>query len=72
MQLSEVEIRFLIWAVLSMIAVFCFIGAIGVNALVKMAKDLTDIKISVKELATKHDAIEKRISRLENKVYDEK
>lgn len=70
MNLTENETRFLIWAILALIGVFGFIGALGVNALIKMGKDLTEIKIAVKEVATKHDEIEKRVNRLESLVYD--
>jgi len=72
MHLSENETRFLIWACLTMFGGFCFIGALGVKALIKMGKDLTEIKISVKEVATKHDATESRVTRLEKFIYDEK
>lgn len=65
MTLTANETSFLIWAVLGLIGVLGFIGALGVNALIKMGKDLNDIKISLKEVATKHDELDRRVNRLE-------
>jgi len=70
MNLTENETRFVLWAVISMIGLFCFIGALGVKALINMAKDLTEIKLAVNTVAMKHDETEKRVTRLENHVYE--
>jgi len=53
-----------------MMAVLGFIGALGVKALINMGKDLNEIKVAVKEVATKHDEIEKRVTLLEKHVFD--
>lgn len=53
-----------------MVTVLGFIGALGVKALMSMGKDLNEIKVAVKEVATKHDETEKRVTRLENHVFD--
>lgn len=64
------ETHFLIWSALTMMAVLGFIGALGVKALINMGKDLNEIKFAVKEVATKHDETEKRVTRLEKHVFD--
>ncbi len=68
MILSPNETHFLIWAAFTMVTVLGFIGALGVKALMSMGKDLNEIKVAVKEVATKHDEIEKRVIRLEDKL----
>ena len=67
--MKESVIDILIYATPILLAVLGFIGALAVNALIKMAKDLTEIKIAVKEVATKHDEVEKRVERLEEIIY---
>jgi len=67
---SPNETHFLIWAAFTMVTVLGFIGALGVKALMSMGKDLNEIKVAVKEVATKHDETEKRVTRLENHVFD--
>jgi len=70
MILTPNETHFLIWAAFTMVTVLGFIGALGVKALMSMGKDLNEIKVAVKEVATKHDETEKRVTRLENHVFD--
>ncbi len=70
MILTQNETHFLIWAAFTMVTVLGFIGALGVKALMSMGKDLNEIKVAVKEVATKHDETEKRVTRLENHVFD--
>lgn len=70
MILTLQETQFLIWSALTMMAVLGFIGALGVKALINMGKDLNEIKVAVKEVATKHDEIEKRVTLLEKHVFD--
>jgi len=69
MELTANETTFLLWAVGAFIAVFAFIGALAVNALLKMSTDLTEIKIAVREVAAKHEDTEKRVTRIENHVF---
>ena len=69
MQLTANETTFLLWAVGAFIAVFALIGALAVNALLKMSTDLTEIKIAVREVAAKHEDTEKRVTRIENHVF---
>jgi hypothetical protein len=69
MALTENETRFLIWAILAILAVLAFIGGLVAKAIIKMGNDIGEIKVAVNTVATKHDEAEKRITRLENHVY---
>lgn len=60
--------QILIWTVPILLAVLGFIGALGVNALISMSKDLNEIKINLNTVATKHQALEERVDRIEEKV----
>lgn len=55
----------LLWLVSGLIAILSFIGAIGVNALIKMSKDLNEIKTIVLVQEVKHEGLEKRFEKLE-------
>lgn len=57
----------LLWLVSGLIAILSFIGALGVNALMKMSKDLNDIKTMVMVQDVKHDSLERRVEQLESK-----
>jgi hypothetical protein len=70
MVLTENETHFLLYATITMLGIFAFIGSIGVNALIKMGRDLNEIKVAVKEVATKHEDIEKRVNKLETKLWN--
>ena len=52
----------LISVLLSVIGFFC---AIAASALIRMSKDLNDIKIMVTKIDTKHDSLEKRVDKIE-------
>ncbi len=56
----------LLWLVSGLIAVLSFIGALGVNALMKMSKDLKEIKTMVMVQDVKHDSLERRVEQLEH------
>jgi hypothetical protein len=55
----------LLWLVSGLIAILSFIGALGVNALMKMSKDLNEIKTMVMVQDVKHDSLERRVEQLE-------
>lgn len=67
-QLSSNETQFLIWAVLALLGILGFIGALAVKALMSLAKDVNEIKVSIREVATKHEDLEQRVERIENKL----
>lgn len=49
-----------------LLSILGFIGALGVNALMSIAKSVNEIKTQIGVLATKHDALEKRVEDLED------
>lgn len=61
--------KLLLWALPILLAVLGFIGALAVNALMKLANDVNEIKISIREVSTKHEDLESRLERLEDKIY---
>lgn len=70
MNLTQNETQFLLWSVAAFISVFAFIGILAVNSLIKMARDLNEIKIAVREVAIKHEETEKRVTRIEKHVFE--
>ena len=67
-QLSSNETQFLIWAVLALLGILGFIGALAVKSLMSLATDVNEIKVSIREVATKHEDLEQRVERIENKL----
>ena len=69
MELNKYMTQFdiLLWLVSGLIAILSFIGALGVNALMKMSKDLNEIKTMVMVQYVKHDSLERRVELLEDK-----
>ena len=67
MELNKYMTQFdiLLWLVSGLIAVLSFIGALGVNALMKMSKDLNEIKTMVMVQDVKHDSLKRRVEQLE-------
>ena len=48
-----------------LLGILGFVGALGVNALMSIAKSVNEIKIEIRSIAVKHDALEKRVEHLE-------
>lgn len=63
--MTELEIKVLIWACLTLLSVIAFVGILFINAFLKMAKDINDIKTTIQVQSTKHDNLEKRVEKLE-------
>lgn len=66
--MTPLETHFLLWACSALLAILAFVGALAVKALMKMASDINEIKISVKEQSAKHDGLEKRVEIVEHKL----
>lgn len=66
--MSAIEIKFLIWSCLTLLSVIAFVGVLFVNAFLKMAKDINEIKTTVTVQASKHDGLEKRVEHIETKL----
>ncbi len=61
--------KLLLWALPILLAILGFIGALAVNALMKLANDVNEIKVNIKEVSVKHEDFESRLERLEDKIY---
>lgn len=59
----------LLWTLPVLLTILGFIGALAVNALMTMSKDLGEIKINVREATAKHDALVDRVEKIEDKVF---
>lgn len=51
-----------------LLSIIGFIGALGVHALIRIANSVNDIKINIKEIAMKHEALESKHDSLERRV----
>lgn len=52
-----------------LVAILCFIGGLAVNALIKMGKDINEIKVTLQMIITEHDGLKERVEKLEEKLY---
>lgn len=52
-----------------LLGVLAFIGSLAVNALIKMGKDINEIKVTVKEVMVKHDDLKERVEKIEERVF---
>lgn len=66
--MTPVEIKFLIWACLTLLSVIAFVGILFINAFMKMEKDINTIKTTIQVQSTKHDSLEKRVENCEHKL----
>ena len=66
--MTNTEITFLLWGCGGLLAILGFIGALAVNALIKMGNDIHDIKIALAHNTEKHEALRDRVIVLEEKV----
>jgi len=66
--MTPVELKFYFGLLGILLTVLAFIGGLGVKALIRMSKDLNDIKTMVSVQATKHDSLERRVETLEDKL----
>ncbi len=55
------------YVVTVLLGILGFVGALAVNALMSIAKSVNEIKTQIGIMATKHDALEKRVEDLEDK-----
>jgi hypothetical protein len=59
----------MVWTIPVLLSVLAFIGALAVNALMKLANDVNEIKINLGKVSAKHEDLEDRIVRIENKIF---
>ena len=65
---QKILYEILIFGIPILLSILAFIGALAVNALIKMGKDLTAIKVTIERISTKHDGLEKRVDVVEKNV----
>lgn len=63
--MTAIEQKFYFALLGILLSILAFIGALGVKALIRMSRDLGEIKIMVSVQAEKHDSLEKRVELLE-------
>lgn len=61
--------KLLLWAIPILLGVLGFIGSLAVKALMKLSEDVNEIKIDIREVATKHEDLENRMARIEDKIF---
>jgi len=76
---QAINYQILMYVVPIMMAVLAFIGAIGVNALIGMGKNINEIKISIQKITSEHEGLEqmhcdlvKRVEHLEDRKWTHK
>lgn len=52
-----------------LLAILAFVGSLAVKQLMRMAKDIGEIKVFCSKIDSKHDALENRVSKIEDKIY---
>jgi hypothetical protein len=67
--MNETIYTLLLWAMPILLTILGFIGTLAVKALMKLANDVGEIKLSIREVATKHEDLECRVERLEDKIF---
>lgn len=66
--MTPIEIKFLIWACLTLLSIIAFVGILFINSFLKMAKDINTIKTTIQVQSTKHDSLEQRVEKVEHKL----
>lgn len=64
----QIDNNILIWFIGILLTVLAFIGSIGVHALLKMARDINEIKVTVMQVHTVQESHERRIDNLERMI----
>ena len=66
--MTPIEIKFLIWACLTLLSIIAFVGILFINAFMKMAKDINTIKTTIQVQSAKHDSLEQRVEKVEHRL----
>lgn len=70
MKMDYTIYKMLLWAIPILLTILGFIGSLAVKALMKLATDVNEIKLDIREVAVKHEDLEHRIERIEDKVFN--
>lgn len=66
--MTPFEFKFLVWAIGVLLAILAFVGGLAVKQLMKMADDINSIKQTLSIVSQKHDDLEHRVERIEDKL----
>lgn len=58
----------LLWTMPALLAILGFVGALAVNQLMKLSDSVNEIKITIGQIAIKHDDLKERVDKLEGKL----
>jgi hypothetical protein len=67
-QLSVNEVRALLWVIGILLGILGFVGVVFVNYFIKLVNDVGSIKTNLEVHGAKHEALEERVSRLEDNI----
>ena len=74
--MTPIEIKFLISIVGILLSLLAFIGGLGVKAIIKISRDLNEIKTTIAKIDEKHNNFEvtikhhdKRTEKIEDKIF---
>lgn len=67
--MNEFETNFILWGCGVLLFVLSGIGGLAVKQLMKMADDLNSIKITIGRIDEKHDALQDRVNKIEEKIF---
>lgn len=61
--------KLLLYLIPVLLGILGFIGALMVKQLMKLSDSVNEIRITICEIATKHDDLEKRVDKCEEKIF---
>lgn len=61
--------RLLLYLIPILLSVLGFIGALMVKQLMKLSDSVNEIKVTISSIAAKHDDLEKRVDKCEEKLF---
>lgn len=68
-QIDQTIYQLLLCLIPMLLAILGFIGALMVKQLMKLSDSVNEIKITISKIGTKHDDLEKRVDKLEEKTF---
>ena len=66
--MSDIEIRFVFWFIGALIAVIAFVGALGVNALMRIANSVNSMEADLKVLTNDHTNLKEEVKEVRRRV----
>lgn len=60
--------QILIWTLPVLLGILAFIGTLAVKALVALANDVNEIKVTIATILQRHDGLEKRVDHIDERM----